>query len=194
MNKKTALQLVLLLIITLILLIYFFIYFNEPPPKIKVSKVEDKKINFETDKSNKIKNIEYIATDNQWNKYIIKATDGYVDNDKSSIIIMRDVRARLIFTDAETIYINSETAIYDSQEYNTKFAENIIIVYGQHKITCEKMDLLFKKNIALFNENVIYNNINTTFFADKMSIDLTTKNSKASMYNSNEKIKIIYKN
>ena len=193
MNKKTALQLVLLAIITSILLISFFKYFNEPTTKIEISETEDEKITFETDSSNKIKNIEYIATDNQGNKYIIKATDGYVDNDKSSIIIMRDVKARLIFTDAETIYISSETAVYDSQEYNTKFAANIIIIYGQHKVTCKKMDLLFKKNIALFYENVIYNNIDATFFADKMSIDLTTKNSKASMYSPNEKIKIIYK-
>ena len=44
----------------------------------------------------------------------------------------------------------------------------------------------------MFNE-IIYTNINTVLNADRLEIDLITKNSKIFMDNKNEKIKILIK-
>ena len=72
------------------------------------------------------------------------------------------------------------------------FQKNINISYLEHKIECEKLDLLFSNNLALLYDNIIYTNLKTKLFADRLEIDLITKNSKISMNNKNKKIKMFY--
>ena len=48
--------------------------------------------------------------------------------------------------------------------------------------------------MAILYDNIIYNNINTELYADKMEIDLITKDSKVYMNDINAKVKIIHKN
>ena len=53
------------------------------------------------------------------------------------------------------------------------------------------MNLLFNQNLATISNNVIYKNLNTELFADKIEIDLITKNSKIFMKNNSKKVKIV---
>ena len=92
-----------------------------------------------------------------------------------------------------SIYINSDYAIYNSQNYDTTFTENVIINYITHEITGEKLDLSFQTNMAIMTKNVIYKNINTVLNADRLEIDLITKNSRIFMEDKYEKIKILVK-
>ena len=62
-----------------------------------------------------------------------------------------------------------------------------------HHVNCEKMDILFDKNLAALYENLIYKNKKTRLKADKMEVDLITKNSKIFMYNNN-KISVVSNN
>ena len=53
------------------------------------------------------------------------------------------------------------------------------------------LDLFFGNNLATLTNNITYKNLNTTLQADKIEIDLITKNSKIFMKNKNKKVKII---
>ena len=53
------------------------------------------------------------------------------------------------------------------------------------------MDLLFKDNLATISNNVVYKNLNTQLYADKIEMDLITKNSKIFMKNKSEKVKVV---
>ena len=77
--------------------------------------------------------------------------------------------------------------------YNTNFSGNVRLKYLVHYVNCEKMDILFDKNLAALYENLIYKNKKTRLKADKMEVDLITKNSKIFMYNNN-KISIVSNN
>ena len=62
-----------------------------------------------------------------------------------------------------------------------------------HKATSENLDISFSNNIALMYNNIIYNKPGTQLTADRLEIDLITKNSKIFMDNQYERIKIIDK-
>ena len=185
------------LIIIFILIITYFKYFNDPQKSTQLSNEEisiNQELNSKDEKLNTIKNIEYIANDNLGNKYIINANEGYVDNNNSELIIMNSVRAEIIFVNSEKIYINANSAIYNTLNFNTQFRKNVVIVYGQHKIKSDESELIFSENLAKLNNNIIYESVDTSFFADKMEIDLITKDSKLYMNDVNKKIKVIHKN
>lgn len=194
MNKKTVIQLVLFLTVIIILVVTYFKLFKTPK---NIVLNDQKKITQELEdegkKSNIIQNLEYIATDNLGNKYTIKADSGFLNDKEKKLIMMTKVSAEIIFVNSEEIYILSDTAIYNSQNFDTTFSDDLKITYGQHIINCDEAKLIFSKNMAVLYDNIIYNNINTELYADKMEIDLITKDSKIYMKDNNSKVKIIYK-
>ena len=105
---------------------------------------------------------------------------------------MKNVNAKINFINAEPINITAGFATYNTKNYNTYFSKNINISYVENEIECEKLDLLFSNNLALLYDNIIYTNLKTKLFADRLEIDLITKNSKISMNNKNKKIKMFY--
>ena len=196
MNKKTLLQLLLLLIILSIVLIFFFTYFYEQPEKNKLienkNPLSNQNLTEDKDASNIIKNLQYLSFDSIGNKYEINAKTGQIKDNNSEIIYMKNVNAKINFINAETINIVAGFATYNTKNYNTYFSKNINISHLEHKIECEKLDLLFSDNLALLYDNIIYTNLKTKLFADRLEIDLITKNSKISMNNENKKIKMFY--
>ena len=63
--------------------------------------------------------------------------------------------------------------------------------YNEHSAYSDNLDLLFEKNLATLSNNIIYKNLDTTLKADKMEIDLITKNSKIYMNNNSDKVRIV---
>ena len=194
MNKKTVIQLVIFVIIVIVLVITFFKYFDNPDKK-KIIENNEKLINKKLGTNdNSLNSIEYISTDNKGNQYKIRALSGYIDSDNPEIIMMKDIWSEITLYNSEQILITANNAIYNALNFNTQFRNNVKIIYGKHKIKCEKSDLIFSENLAKLYDNIIYENIYTKLFADKMEIDLITKDTKIYMNNTNSKVKIIHKN
>ena len=68
---------------------------------------------------------------------------------------------------------------------------NVTLFYKDNIIKSDKLDFYFKKNLAIITDNINYKNLNTELQADKIEVDLVTKNTKIFMYNKTEKVKII---
>tara|TARA_B100001029_G_C15052245_1_gene451654 strand:+ start:432 stop:1016 length:585 start_codon:yes stop_codon:yes gene_type:complete len=193
MNKKTLIQLSLLLIVLIIVITIFFKYLYENNEVVKIETSKEKIADVPEKSANIIKDIEYLSKDNSGNTYLINAKIGEIDSKNSNIIFLKNVKAKISIIDSEDIYITSDFANYNSKNYDTNFFENIKIKYADHKIDCEYLDLLFNKNIAILNKNIVYKSLETNLLADRMEIDLITKNSKISMKNKKDKIEIVYK-
>jgi len=192
MNKKTAIQFSLFSIIVLIFILIFFKYFNQ---KIEVKKktLQNEKVSKTSEKNpNIIKDIEYLSKDSAGNTYKINAKFGEIKDKESNLIILKNVKAIISIIDSEEIVIYSNFAKYNSQNYNTNFYENIRVHYAEHKINSEYLDFLFNKNLAILYQDIVYRNSQTKLLADRLEIDLITKNSKLSMKDENEKIEIFY--
>ena len=192
MNKKTALQLLLSSMVVAIFFTIFLKYFNEELEFKKEKNSEEKISKVLKEKSNIIKDIRYLSKDNTGNIYIINAEYGEINEDNPDIIFLKNVKAKISIFNSEDVFIESDFAKYNSKNYDTNFYENTKVEYTEHKINCRYLDLLFNKNLAILYENIVYKTLQTRLLADRLEIDLITKNSKLSMKNEKEKIKIVY--
>ena len=192
MSKKFFLQIILFSFIILIIGGTFYYINKEKKNNQELSIVEtEKNQNKETKKkSSIIKNIKYTSADSEGNKYEIIAKLGEVDFNDQEIINMQNVKAIIALKDSEVIIINSDFAKYNTKNYDTQFSENVLMTYDEHIIRSKNLDLFFEKHIAQAMNNLVYENNTSRLRADKIEIDLITKNSKIFMYNKKKKIKI----
>jgi len=154
----------------------------------------DDKINADVDNQNNfIKNLSYFSKDNLGNEYIIESQSSELNLDNVDVISMKNVSAKIIMVNSEPIYITSNFAKYNNENYETTFTDNVLIVYLHNKIRCEKFYISIENNIANVTDNVIYENPKGILIADTIKIDLITKNSKIFMNDKNKKVMVLNK-
>ena len=141
-----------------------------------------------------MKDIVYYSKYLNDNNYVIKAEFAEFSEDNSSLMLLTNVKGVLYLEDSETIEITSKRASYNSIGYNTNFYQNVLITFKDHQINSDNFDLFFDKKISTIYNNIIYKNLNTLLLADKIDIDLITKNSKIYMLDKSKKIKIKFLN
>ena len=195
MYKKILIQFLLLTTIFIIVFSTFFLYFNKKE-KLKASslpiiKEKESLINDET--GTLIKDINYSYYDTSGNYYELLSEVGKIDINNSDKIFMTNVVATIYLVDSSPVKITSKYANYNKINHETSFFENVKVTHLIHKATSENLDISFNDNLASMYNNIIYNKPGTTLKADRLEIDLITKNSKIFMDNKTEKIKIIDK-
>jgi hypothetical protein len=181
MNKKTGLQVVMILIIILISLWFYLKYFTKNFEDVK--EVQDiEKINDEqSGDSTYINDINYVSKDFRGNEYQITAKLAEIKVENSDLMFLTDVIAFVFIKDKDTVKITSNFGKYNTKNYDTIFSENVIVIYPGHKITGEYLDFSFLTDLGIFTTNVIYTGEKTNLFADKIEMNLTTKDTKIFM-------------
>ena len=81
----------------------------------------------------------------------------------------------------EKVFISSNKAEYDDNNNDTTFSGSVKMIYSDHKINSEYMDLSFKDQTATLYDKVNYNSSLTKLSADKIFIDFVNKNTKIQM-------------
>ena len=188
MRKKTFLQIVLFSLIIIFTYIFFSIYLKKDD-KIVKKEIIDKEI-----KTDIITDIEYLSKDDDGNTYIIKAENGVMDNENQDLIQLNNVKAEISFDGDNKIFITANKATYNNDNFNTKFSENVRLSHNYHNLECNNIDLIFTENYAKLFGNVRYMNNFTKLLADQIEVDLISRNTKISMYDANNKVKIKHKN
>ena len=191
MPKKYYKHLFLLLILIISLFIYKFYSKN-----LEVyDKQLNNKNNTEVSKNNFIKNLKYDVKFDDDTKYSITAIESeitYIDNNE--IVFMKSVNGFFVDKKGSTLKIASKNAIFNNNNYNTIFENNVKIDYMGNIIRSDRLDLDFKKNTVVIRDNIIYEGLQGLGKADNIEIDLITKNIEISMNNQNDKIEITSKN
>jgi len=191
MKYKTIIQFIFgIFFLTIILLFYYKYFLSNKEPLITQSTNENSK-SLKAE-SNLINDMRYKTTDGNGNKYFIYSKYGEEDISNPEIILMKNVVARIEIFEKDTIYIKSLSAKYNTTSYETNFNKDVELKYLDHEIFSENMDLSFQKNFVWLYTNVIYKGFDYKLFADKIEIDLITKNSKI-YTDDDEKVKIIKK-
>ena len=195
MYKKILIQFLLLIILFTIVFYTFFLYFNKKE-NLKVSNfptIKEKESLIDDETGTLIKDINYSFSDSSGNYYELLSDVGKVDINNSEKIFMTNVVATIYLVDSSPVTITSKHANYNKINHETSFFENVKVTHLIHKATSENLDISFKDNVASMYNNIVYNKPGTKLKADRLEIDLITKNSKIFMYNKTEKIKIIDK-
>ena len=136
-------------------------------------------------------NITYESIDREGRKYIITAETGNFKEEEPDLIYMTNVNAEILLLDNSVIYIDSLNAEYNTTDYDTKFYKEVKLKFLDHNIFCKNLNIFFKENLIEAFNDLNYKNSDIIMVADKVEIDLLTKNSK--IYNFNEN-NIIIKN
>ena len=77
--------------------------------------------------------------------------------------------------------------------FDTKFYGNVSVTHEDIKILSENLDMMYNNNfVSLYNIKEIYDN-DIQLKADKIDFDILTKNVTINMYETTEKVKIIYR-
>ena len=173
MRKKIFIQ---ILLSFLIILIFFIVYQKYFKKNYDLSGEKDRQEDFE--KETGLLNIEYESIDNIGRKYIIKAESGIFDEKNPDLIYMTYVTAKIILVDKNIIYIKSAKAKYNTLDYDTKFEDNIRLKFLENDISCNNLNIFFKDNLLEAYNDLTYKNLDIIMLADKIELDLLTKNSK----------------
>ena len=190
MQKKILIQISLLLLVLLIVLITFNKYFNIAQKYNTINKQNDEKKISDKNRKNLIKNIYYVSNDSADNIYEIMSETGEINTENPSIIKMTDVIAKITFSNSEPVNITSKYAEYNNENYETTFTENVLVRYVDHEIKAERMRLSMEENLATMSKDIFYNNSDVELVADRVEIDLLTKDSKIFMDNKYKKVEI----
>ena len=179
------------LILIIVSFIFFFSSYYEVDKVVQTDNLKSENIDT-NDNLNIIENINYSSLDKDGNKYLITAKTGEIYQNNFDKIKMKNVYAKIIFLNQQTIEIKSNYANYNRETSETLFYDKVLSSYLDNKISSNELQLLFEDKLAKIKDNVVYMNKQGKIEADKVLLDLTTKKAKISMNDSEEKIKISY--
>ena len=184
-RKKNYLFLAILFI--LITLFYLNIKSNIDDAK-EEKKLSKQNISEEIfDQNNLITLLNYFSKDLNGNTYNISAEYGIIMNNSEKIEMSKPF-AKIIFDKNKIITISSNKAIYDQQNYNTNFIDNVIVQFEDRKITASKMDFNFSSNYISIYDDVIYKDPIQTLSFEYLNFNLLTKDILINSNNKNKKV------
>ena len=188
---KVFLQTFLFSILIIIGFFFYQTYFmkNESVEKIVIE--NNIKKNDITEKKNIITNLQYkVKLENNGN-YEIKSTSSKIIYENGfEIVFMEDVIATFTDNQDRKVIIRSDKASFNSSTYDTKFRDNIKILYENHKITSDKINFDFKQNNILIFQNVIYTGLKEEINTDNIKLNLITKDVQFYMNSEKDNVKI----
>jgi len=192
---KRVIRLILLLTLFAIILITYNYFFLKEKQNIQSRTLNFSENNFELNdqKNNLIKNLTYNANINNDDQYtIIAKLSETLDDRGVEFVDMKEVEASYKKKDIP-INITSNSALFNSSNYNTNFYGNITITYLTYKINSDEVKIDFKNNTILITKNVNIYNQEMNIKADNVKIYLDKKEIEIYMEKKEENIKINYK-
>ena len=188
MVKKIYIQIFLFSIILVSFIWFYNKYFNKKNEIQNNTNLTQEK-DISKSKSNLIYNLSYKSTDLENNTYMIKSDSGEI-SENGDDFFMNTVYAKITLNDQTEIIITADNAVYNNNNYNTKFFGNVTSKYGEHVIYSEKMNLNFDINKIKIFEKVLFENLDSKIKTDNIEFDLITKNVLISMNNKIEKVSL----
>ena len=188
---KVFLQTFLFSILIIIGFFFYQTYFMKNESEEKIVIENNIKKNDITEKKNIITNLQYNVKLGNNGNYEIKSTSSKIIYENGfEIVFMEDVIATFTDNQNRKVIITSDKASFNSSTYDTKFRDNIKILYENHKITSDKINFDFKQNNILIFQNVIYTGLKEEINTDNIKLNLITKDVQFYMNNEKDNVKI----
>ena len=194
MKKNRVIQFSLVIAI---IILFFTTYYSDDKDKIvDIDKniVIGDVVQLTEETSNIIENVKYVGTNNKGIFFELNAAVAVINHDEPNISNMKIVNAVINLRDGSKIFIKSDYAIYDKSTNNTNFMGNILVTESNNQITCDNLDLIMSENLIKIFNNVTYNGEKGLIKSDEVHIDIFKNEAILFMKNSNDKVKVKYKN
>ena len=155
----------------------------------KKEKVVKKKKKKQVD--NLTKEVEYLATDRKGNKYKIFAKSGRTNQNNKNVLDLDNVRGVITSEKRSNIYFVADFAEYNSSNQRTELYQNVVITYDDKQITCDNFDINMETNFAIAYYNVVVTDPKSIMKAEKIVLDIETKDININPDNNETKVKVI---
>lgn len=192
MKFKIIIQ-TLIIIFCIFLVIYFYKFFENNKKKDLSSNLNIQ-TKIEKKENEILEGIKYTSIDTNQNEYLIKAKNGSPDEERPNTINLNSVTAKLTFDNYKIVNVFADKAIYNTENNDTKFLDNVRLIYNFHEVVCDEITIKFSENYALLKDNLIYKNLETKIIADEILIDLLNRSSKIFMKQKSKKVILTTKN
>ena len=169
---------------------YLNYFYNSKPQEIKKKETSAGIKDASISEGNTVKEIIYESFDSNGNNYIINSDSGTFSDNNKEEILMTNVTALIILKNGNKITLKSKNANYNTQNSNTRFFYDVELDYLNHRKNSDKIDIFFTESKLEAYKNLVYRNSDINLIADKVELDLLTKNTKIFMFD-NSKVKII---
>ena len=133
-------------------------------------------------------NVEYSGFDLNGNRYIIKCKEAVVNKNSIELIKMQFVNAKFYFKDDTTLFINSDSGIYNNKTLDIQFSKNVKGSYLNSKLFAQNANYSNSSGYVSISNNVIIEDPKGSVFAKKLLFDIKTKTLKISS-SQNERVK-----
>ena len=190
MDKKSYIQISLIILILVIIIFVYFDYFKSSSEKSSTNLENSSSEKLVKGNEDLISEMSYFSVDNNGNRYEIFSKYGIL-NEGSDLILMEKVNAIVYLSNDEKVLINSDKANYNDDNNDTTFSGSVKMVYGEHIIKSENLNLSFKDQTAILYDSVKYESNLSKLNADRIFIDFLNKNTKIQM--NDEKNNILVK-
>ena len=190
MSKKAIIQYLILLTIIIIISFVYLNYFKTVNKKETLGLKKKIEKNIPKNSKDLINDLIYSSEDRKGNKYQIKSKEGEIDPKQKNIITMKDVTAEIKLIGGEIVYISSNKANYNNDNYDTLFQGSVIIKYNDQSINSEYLDLSFENKLAKLKDGVMYKSNTSKLKADKILVDLINMSTKFLMNDKNKKVSV----
>ena len=185
---KSIIQLSLILVICILSYIFYKFFINTPASEkisqknidLTFEQKDTKKTSDVENKNSEIENLTYFSEDLAGNQYSIKAQSASSENQNNNNLMV-GVSAEINFINKEKLVINSKFAEYNQLNNNTMFKENVNITYLIYKINSDVVILNFENNMIEVYGNIVFKSDNNILYADKVTLNMITKNLKILM-------------
>ena len=181
MDKKLYIQISIVFGIIFIIAAVYISYFKNSHIKKNYSEVNKKEQEIVKGNDDLITKMSYFSEDYKGNRYEINSESGVINPNSSNLILMDEVTAVIYLLNGEKILISSNKATYNDDNNDTTFSGSVDIVYSDHKINSENMELSFKNQTAILYDKVNYKSSLSKLSADKIFVNFLNKNTKIEM-------------
>ena len=177
MDRKKKLRAIQLSLLLIGILVIFFTYLannNDLKNQIITKETEDKilELNKKSNEGDTFYNVEYSGLDFAGNRYILKSKEAITNKASKEIVNMKFVEATFYFKNNTTLYVFSDTGIYNNKTLDMIFNNNIRANYNGSELFAEKAEYSNSKSYLTISEKVKINDIKGTIFADKLFFDI----------------------
>ena len=202
MYKSKVIQIILFCFgLTIFAFTYYSFFQNKNPTfsndssqSIERDEKLEKLATVDTSVSSVIDNLSYKNIDYKGNVFTINAETTKIFSKQKEKNFMKTVVARIFLIDGKVIKVYSDNAIYNMNNYNTKFFGNVVVVESENKITSNNLDFFFDKNLITIYNDVKYKGYNKFLVADKVDINLLDQKMNIYMNDKMNRVKINLKN
>ena len=182
MDKKALIQYTILLIVLLLISYIYFNYFRVSVEEFKnINNNKKAEKNLPQTSKDLISDLVYSSVDREGNKYKIEAKEGEIDSEDKNVITMKDVTAEINLINGEKIYISSQKAKYNNDNFDTFFQGSVKMKYIYHTVDSENLELSFENQQAKLYNQVVYKNRNSELIADIIFFDFLNMSTKLLM-------------